>query len=197
LTTADFPTDHLTESMVAAEEASRLDGALIVVPLEKGDPLLWQELDDPSHPRNVLACMSTVHEAVRVARAEGPKPVDAERATTPIRGEIVVAARDIAPGEPVTPDLVTHVPVRSEITQSAVPANSLTFILSQQSYLPLVKGDVLQWSFFEVPNDAATFKACMAAFPLTPSPVRDQIAAARDRVLHRRPAGTQVSAPAH
>jgi hypothetical protein len=175
----ELPADHVTDSMVPASALSSVEGALLVVPLRKGDPLLWQMLDDPDHPRSVMACMLTVRDAVRRARGEAPLPRGNEVAAASLRGiEIVVATQDLAAGGAPNFDVVTHLPDRDEATASVVRADSVVYVNGQRVYLPVLKGDVLLWSFFEVPNDRASVKACEAAVP-PKGAAREQVAAAR------------------
>lgn len=185
LTTADIPGDHVTDSLVPASALERIEGALLVGHLRKGDVLMWQLLDDAAHPRSVLACMHAVREAVRRARRGGPPPPSPELPNEAYRGKsIVLATRDIAAGEQITFDKVTHTVDRIELTASAVRAENVSYIINQKTFLPILKGDVLRWTSFEVPNDKATVKGCQDA--LVPvGTAREGVAAARDTVYRR------------
>lgn len=54
----------VTASNIPVKDLDRIVGARLIVPVQKGDPLLWQMLDAPEHPRRRASCIAQVSEAV-------------------------------------------------------------------------------------------------------------------------------------
>lgn len=72
-----MPRALVTPSLVPGEALASVAGALAVVPMQPGDTLRWQFLDDPEQPRTLGACVlqatsavDSEHAAVARARAE-------------------------------------------------------------------------------------------------------------------------------
>jgi Flp pilus assembly protein CpaB len=70
LVEGQLPSLLATASDVPVEERSKLVGKRLVVPLQKGDAIMWQMLDDAAHPARLVSCASVVVEAVRKARVD-------------------------------------------------------------------------------------------------------------------------------
>lgn len=64
LTTADFPGYLVTASLVPADELGALDGTLLTVPVQRGDPIAWVQLARPGGPETVAGCTFRVQSAV-------------------------------------------------------------------------------------------------------------------------------------
>ena len=58
----------ITASNIPAKDVERVAGAMLIVPVQAGDPLLWQMLDSPEHPRSEPSCVSQVTEAIEKER---------------------------------------------------------------------------------------------------------------------------------
>jgi Flp pilus assembly protein CpaB len=63
------PKELVTRSHVRATDLAALVGARLLVPLQAGDPLMWQVLDDPDAPQSSLGCVNEIKKAREEARA--------------------------------------------------------------------------------------------------------------------------------
>ncbi|HYV46625.1 MAG TPA: SAF domain-containing protein [Myxococcaceae bacterium] len=75
----------VTPSNIPAKDLDRIAGARVLVPVQQGDPILWQTLDTPDHPRSRASCIRQVTEAIakerkRVIEAEAEAFVRAQEA---------------------------------------------------------------------------------------------------------------------
>ncbi|MCY1075588.1 SAF domain-containing protein [Archangium lansingense] len=64
-----MPRALVTPSLVSGDALEAVAGAVAVVPMEPGDTLRWQFLDDPEQPRSTGACQLQVSSAADKARA--------------------------------------------------------------------------------------------------------------------------------
>ncbi len=64
LTTRVQPGQFVTPSNVLASDRDSVAGAHAIVPMQAGDPLLWQQLDSLKRPRSFSACAILVNQAV-------------------------------------------------------------------------------------------------------------------------------------
>ncbi len=98
---------------------------------------------------------------------------------------VVVATRNIAAGETVTYDDLAQRPAPEAIvTSSIVKPDSTKYIAGQRVLLPVLAGDMLLWSDFEMSSDQETYRAC-AELTHEGSNAEQQVARARQRVLQR------------
>lgn len=65
-----MPRALVTPSVVPGDALESVAGALAVVPMQPGDPLRWQFLDDPEQPRSTAACQVQAASARDKARAD-------------------------------------------------------------------------------------------------------------------------------
>ncbi|HVG57193.1 MAG TPA: SAF domain-containing protein [Hyalangium sp.] len=121
-----------------------------------------------------MAALSMLASACAEAGAAEPHP----DALVPI----VVAARDLPAGTVVTFDdlLQRGIPARL-VTSSIVKPESASYVVQQPLMLPLLAGDPVQWSFFQLsPKDV--HEAC-AKFEADEGSAAQQVARARQIVL--------------
>jgi Flp pilus assembly protein CpaB len=112
-----------------------------------------------------------------VARAEQP----------PNEVAVVIATRDLAAGETVTLEDVSQRRLPAEwATTSSVKPDSANDIINQRVNLPVMKGDILYWSFFEVVRSDESQDRCRQLTQSGKSAV-EQLARARQVVLRRSP----------
>ena len=106
-------------------------------------------------------------------------------AAAPAKDEVavVVAVRDIAAGEVVTFEDIAQARVAKKlVTASSVKADSASYIVNQKLNLPVLKGDVLYWSFFETSKASLQHARC-AAFGASGGTPESQVARARQIAL--------------
>lgn len=99
--------------------------------------------------------------------------------------EVLVAARDIAAGEVLKrEDLSQRQVPGSLVTSSVVKASDASTIVNQRVSLPMLQGDPVNWSFFDVLYDQETMQAC-EKITVEPGGALEQVARARQRILAR------------
>jgi Flp pilus assembly protein CpaB len=97
--------------------------------------------------------------------------------------DVVVAARDIAAGEWVKPEDLAKREVRSSlVTSSVVTPDQAIHVVDRRIALPMLRGDLVNWSFFETLSDHETYEACHKV-TATPGGAREQVARARQGIL--------------
>jgi Flp pilus assembly protein CpaB len=60
----------ITPSNIPAKDLDRIAGARLVVPVQRGDPLLWQMLESPDHARTAASCVTQVTQAITKERKQ-------------------------------------------------------------------------------------------------------------------------------
>jgi len=99
--------------------------------------------------------------------------------------QVVVAARDLAAGDQVKPEDVTQREVPASLaTSSVVRPNEASTIINQHTALPMLRGDLVTWAFFETLRDPETYQACQK-LAAEPESAAEQVARARQRILAR------------
>jgi Flp pilus assembly protein CpaB len=108
------------------------------------------------------------------------------RADEPRLVRIVVAAVDVAAGEPVTVEQLSARGIPAElVTTTMVQEKDVAFVVGQTAQLPLLQGDVLQWSFFETLKTPSTSRCLKGVHP--GKTAREQVAHSRQVLLSRSP----------
>jgi Flp pilus assembly protein CpaB len=94
---------------------------------------------------------------------------------------VTIATHDIAAGTKVTLDDIGKRDIpQSLVTKSFIKPDSAMYIADQVTSVPILKGDVLRWSFFE--TTAGPIAECRAALGPEPSAM-DGVARARAAVV--------------
>lgn len=106
---------------------------------------------------------------------------------------VLIATRDLAAGTMVRVSDVEARAVPSEIvTKSVVDQASAKFIVDQPLVMPMVKGDLVLWSFFQAAQASGAWDLCWKQLGERGT-AAEQIARARQRILApmkvQRPAG--------
>ncbi|MBN1208103.1 MAG: SAF domain-containing protein [Myxococcaceae bacterium] len=122
----------------------------------------------------VLAALCLLASACAEASAAGPE------ADTLV--PIVVAADDLPAGTILIPgDLAQRSIPASLVTSSMVKPESVAFIVNMRVRLPMLKGDLVQWSFVE--NSHQEIREACAKFGAEDATALQQVARARQIVL--------------
>lgn len=105
---------------------------------------------------------------------------------------VIVAQRDIAPGEVLTLDDVAQRSVPEQfVTSSLVRPDSSVYVINQSLTVPVQAGEPLRWAFFATateefkPEETPLTEACQRAFELLPDrPMPDQtVGKIRERII--------------
>lgn len=116
------------------------------------------------------------------AEASAAEPTESQYA------EVLVAARDLPVGSVVTfDDLMVRKLTKGYLSTSVVMAEVADFINGQKVLLPILKGDLVHWSFFSLPDPVA--KEIRERCPETKgndTSAEEQVARARQVVLSRK-----------
>lgn len=125
---------------------------------------------------SLLALAASVGAAAQAASSRGKKP-------------LIRFARDAAPGETITFDMISQIVIPADlVTSSYVTPDQASYIVNQKISLPVLEGDLLQWSFFEITKGAAPSEECRKA-AAEPDGAQAQIARARQIVTSMKRAG--------
>lgn len=115
----------------------------------------------------------------------GARPGKEPRAPAPEQVSVLVAVRDLAVGERVTGADFTEVQVSKEwASSSIVKPEFREYILGKPVLLPVMKGDLISWSLFEITLDSTLHESC-ARVSGPPSTAAEQVSRARQLLLER------------
>jgi flagella basal body P-ring formation protein FlgA len=77
---------------------------------------------------------------------------------------VVVAAVDIKAGETVTMEMISQRSAEpAVVTSSVVKPDSASYIVNQKTRFPILAGDLILWSFFEIKTGDEAQTKCAAA----------------------------------
>jgi len=176
--TISLPVQFVTGSAVRPEDLASMLGRTVHRPLQPGDLLLWQHFQDTGN-REVLSCIQAALPALRSAvetatEAElkilargAPASPSAPLAPPPTApdgsAEVLVALRDLAPGERLTQaDLESRRAPPALVTRSVLPAGAMPGVLGARLLVSIQAGDVLHWQFLDRAIQPQTAYGCNA-----------------------------------